>query len=69
MPITVNKLEQRILSILEDNSQVELDPVQARRKFAKEFAEAIEAYVVTRTTRVIGTSVSGGAVNGTGIIE
>lgn len=69
MAIDVNTLEQRILNILEDNSQNELDPAQARRQFAKKLAEAIEAYVITRKTKVTGTSVSGGAVTGTGIIE
>lgn len=69
MAINVNTLEQRILNILEDNSQKELDPAQARRQFAAALAEAIEAYVITRKTKVTGTSVSGGAVTGTGTIE
>ena len=69
MPITVNTLEQRILNVLKDNSQRELDPEEARRHFARELATAIEAYVITRTTTVTGTSVSGGAITGTGIIK
>lgn len=51
------------------NSDVEIDPAAARDAFAQKLADAIENYVVTRKTKVTGTSVSGGAVTGQGIIQ
>ena len=68
MAIDTGTLEQRILSILDANSQKELDPAQARKRFAKELAAAISDFVITRKTDVTGTSASGGAVTGTGTI-
>lgn len=69
MAIDTGTLEQRILSILDANSQKELDPAQARKRFAKELAGAISDFVITRKTTVTGTSASGGAVTGTGTIQ
>ena len=69
MATTKTQLKAAILDAMDLNSERELDPAEARDAFAQRLADAIEAYVVTRTTTVTGTSATGGAVTGTGIIQ
>ena len=69
MATTKTQLKAAILNAMDLNSDKELDPAEARDAFAQRLADAIEAYVVTRTTTVTGTSATGGAVTGTGIIQ
>ena len=68
--ISLNDLEARIAQAMEANSgDAELDPIQARQQFASALAEAVHDFVVGRTTIVTGTSATGGAVTGEGIIN
>ena len=65
--------EAQLADLLEQAYDVEADagvtPEQARRRFAKKQAAAIAQFVIGRTTTVVGTSVTGGAVTGTGVIN
>ncbi|PCI11863.1 MAG: hypothetical protein COB73_00730 [Flavobacteriaceae bacterium] len=47
----------------------DITPSEARKQIAEDIADAIELYVVSRTTVVTGSSVSGGAVTAIGVIE
>lgn len=69
MAITKAQLKAEILDAMNLNSDTEIDPDVAREVFAQKLADAIEAYVITRTTTVTGTSATGGAVTGQGTIQ
>ncbi|WP_027391776.1 hypothetical protein [Aquimarina latercula] len=69
MAITTQQLSDLIEKAFNDESDVRVDPVQARKRQAQRIANAIEQYVVGRNTMVTGTSATGGAVTGTGIIQ
>lgn len=65
--------EQQLAELIEQAfdmfSDVEVDPDYARQKQAEMIAAAVAQFVIGRETVVTGTSVSGGAVTGTGIIQ
>lgn len=68
--INTADLAQAIEAALLATSQVpELDPVTARKTYSTALAAAITAFVVGRTTTVVGTSATGGPVTGTGTIN
>lgn len=68
--ITKAQLSARLQAIRNQyNDVVDIDIIDARKKIADEEADAINDFVIGRTTSVAGTSVSGGAVTGTGTIE
>lgn len=68
--ITKAQLSQRLQDIrnqFNDNSDINI--IDARKIIADEEADAINDFVIGRTTTVTGTSVTGGAVTGTGTIQ
>lgn len=67
--ITKEALSVLLLKAFDSQSDVVIDPRQARKKLADDIADAVEKYVVMRETIVTGTSATGGAVTGTGIIQ
>lgn len=70
MPITQQQLSKRIEGILNADSDNEnISPAQARKRLANEIAAAVAEFVIGRKTTVTGTSATGGAVTGTGIIN
>jgi len=69
MAINKHSLTELFRQAFDNPSDVVVNPAQAREQLAKELADAIELYVVGRETVVTGTSVSGGPVTGTGIIQ
>lgn len=69
MAINKENLTALFKAAFDSTSDVVVNPAQARQKLAKELADAIELYVVGRETVVTGTSVSGGPVTGSGIIQ
>lgn len=69
MAITTQALKDLIKTALDEASDVSIDPSVAREQVAQKLANAIEAYVVSRTTVVTGTSATGGPVTGTGVIQ
>lgn len=69
MPITQQQLEEGLYAIrnqYSDNPTIDIDT--ARRNIAKQEAQLISDFVIGRSTtvNVTGTSVSGGAISGTG---
>ena len=70
MPITKQQLAQRITSALNAQSNdSNIDPEQARVAIGNEIAQAIDDYVIGRTTIVTGNSSDGATVTGSGIIQ
>lgn len=70
MPITEAQLSARIHAIRNYfNNDPNVDVVAARQAIANEEADAINDFVIGRTTNVTGTSATGGAVTGTGTIQ
>lgn len=70
MAITKAQLSQRLQDIRNQfNDEVDIDILEARRIIADEEADAINDFVIGRTTTVTGTSATGGAVTGTGTIK
>jgi|GEM_PF-1365340 len=67
--ITKEALSVLLQKAFDSQSDVVVDPKQARKKLADDIASAIEKYVVMRETVVTGTSATGGAVTGKGIIQ
>lgn len=67
--ITKEALSVLLQKAFDSQSDVVVDPKTARKKLADDIADAIEKYVVMRETIVTGTSATGGAVTGTGIIQ
>ncbi len=58
---------EAIYDLWSDNE--EIDVAEARKQIAKEQAKLIALFVQGRTTIVTGTSATGGAVTGSGIIN
>ncbi|CAA0158253.1 hypothetical protein [Tenacibaculum maritimum] len=70
MPTTKEQLAQKLFDIKQEYSNKQfLNPETARREMADKEALAIADFVIGRQTEVTGTSISGGAVTGTGIIK
>jgi hypothetical protein len=68
--ITKEQLSTRLQNIRNQfNDNADIDIVEARKIIADEEADAINDFVIGRTTSVTGTSVSGGAVTATGTIQ
>lgn len=62
-------LANLILQAFDAYSDVAVDPQTARQKQAEMIASAVAQFVIGRQTVVTGTSVSGGAVTGSGVIQ
>lgn len=69
MAIDKSQLTKLLQEAFDKSSDVVVNPKQARKQLAVDLADAVEQYVIGRETIVTGTSVSGGAVTGTGIIQ
>lgn len=70
MPFTEPQLSEAIKTAMDARSNDETtDPAEARQHFADALAAAIFGAMIGRTTVVTGTSATGGAVTGTGIIQ
>jgi len=69
MPITEAELADLLEAAYDAESGTVVEPSEARRRIAVKQANAIAQFVIGRETQVTGTSVSGGAVTGTGIIQ
>ncbi len=68
--ITEAQLSAKIKAVLDLKSgDPEVNIEEARQSLADELAQAIAQFVQARTTIVTGTSATGGAVTGTGIIQ
>lgn len=67
--ITEQQLAGLIKQALDAESDVVVNPTEARQRLANKIAEAVALFVVGRTTIVTGTSATGGPVTGTGIIQ
>lgn len=65
MAITKEVLAQMIKAALDESSDVEVDPAQARADQADKIATAIEAYVMGRIVTVAGVAPGSGAATGT----
>lgn len=70
MPITEAQLAEKFKAALDARSgDPDVDIEEARQKLADELAEGVAQFVIGRQTTVTGTSATGGAVTGTGIIQ
>lgn len=69
MAIDKATLTSLLQQAFDKTSDVVVDPAQARKQLAVDIANAVDSYVIGRETVVTGTSVSGGAVTGKGIIQ
>lgn len=70
MPFTEGQLATEIRNALEAGSNdANIDPAAARQQCAEGLAAAIFGAIIGRTTTVTGSSATGGAVTGTGIIQ
>lgn len=68
--ITKAELSQRLQDIRNQfNDNPDINIIDARKIIADEEADAINDFVIGRTTSVTGTSATGGAVTGTGTIQ
>lgn len=67
--ITKAQLAEKIKQAFDDDSDVNVNPSEARKRQADKIADAVSAFVIGRETIVTGTSATGGAVTGTGIIK
>lgn len=65
MAITKEALAQMIKAALDDGSDVEVDPAQARADQADKIATAIETYVMGRIVTVAGVTPGSGTAMGT----
>lgn len=68
MPLVKATLEQNIKTMLIDLRD-DLDQGEAIDKYAAMMANAVDTYIRSATVVVTGTSISGGAVTGTGTIQ
>lgn len=68
MPLDTPSLIKDLLSLVEEESDKDVDPKEARERQAERLARAIHVFVNTGevNTVVTGTSATGGAVTGTG---
>jgi len=70
MAITRDDLANRIKTILDGDSDNEkTNPMEARQRLAEGLAQAVNDFVVGRTTKVSGTTTDGHGVTGEGIIQ
>ncbi len=68
--ISKSQLSQGLKDIRNQfNDKVDINIIEARKAIADQEAQLISDFVIGRTTAVTGTSVSGGAVTGTGTIQ
>lgn len=68
--ITQAQLAAKIKAAFDfDSDKVGVSPAEARQRQANEIAEAVAQFVIGRETQVTGTSATGGAVTGTGVIK
>lgn len=69
MAITKTELKNQIKAAFDFDSDKDLDDVgsldEARERIAQKIADAVEAYVVTRTVAVTGVQPGAGAATGT----
>lgn len=68
MPLLKDTLKQDIKTMLTDLRD-ELDQDESIEKYATAITNAIDTYIKSATVIVTGTSISGGAVTGTGKIQ
>jgi len=68
MPLNKNLLAQAIREAFDAESDVQVDPAEARQRQAEKIANAIDSFIRSGTvqTTVTGTSATGGPVTGTG---
>lgn len=70
MALTTTQLADAIeQAMVATSQQPGLDPVAARKQYSIALAAAITAFVVGRTTVVVGSSATGGPVTATGTIS
>lgn len=67
--ISQQQLKALIKQALDAESNVEVDPAEARERMAERLAEAVALFVIGRQTVVTGTSATGGPITGVGIIQ
>lgn len=67
--ITKAQLANLIKEAFDFDSDKEVSPAEARQRQADKIADAVSQFVIGRTTTVTGTSATGGAVTGTGVIK
>ena len=67
--VTKAIMKKMIVDAMNAVSDTEIDPAAGRNQMAAAIADAVEAYVIGRTTLVTGTSATGGPVTGQGIIQ
>ncbi|MDQ8012046.1 MAG: hypothetical protein REI96_06340 [Flavobacterium nitrogenifigens] len=67
--ITKEQLAQKIEQAFNEDSDTQVNPADARKRQAQKIADAVSLFVIGRETTVTGTSATGGAVTGTGIIK
>ena len=63
------QLNQLIKQALDAESDVNVNPAEARERMADSLAQAIALFVIGRQTIVTGTSATGGPITGVGIIQ
>lgn len=68
MPLDKPTLKNDILQLFNDESDVDVDPAEARQRQAQRLADAIEKFVKSGdvSITVTGTSATGGAVTASG---
>lgn len=69
MAITEQQLATLLQEAFDFDSDKEVNPAEARKRLAEKIASGVAKYIVGRTTTVTGSSATGGAVTGTGIIK
>lgn len=67
--ITEAQLANLIKEAFDFDSDKDVNPAEARQRQANKIAAAVSQFVIGRTTTVTGTSATGGAVTGTGVIK
>lgn len=69
MSTGIPELAQAITAALDQQSDVRVDPALAREQIGISIANAIGSFIQGQQTVVTGSSATGGAVTGTGIIQ
>lgn len=69
MASTTTQLAEAIETAMDNVSDIEINPAQAREQYAKAIAQAVSDFVIGRKTKVVGSSATGGPVKGTGVIQ
>jgi hypothetical protein len=67
--INEQQLSNLIKLALDSESDVQVNPAEARQRMADKIAQAVALFVIGRITLVTGTSATGGPITGTGIIQ